>query len=123
VKLHLSNATGGLNTFTGYGDGYVAVNGIAHRRNIAVLPGQLLPEWTSASFETLSQADFAKLAELQPEILLLGTGSTLRFPPPALLQPLMTARIGLEVMDTQAACRTYNILVAEGRRVAAAILI
>ncbi len=122
MKLHLSNADG-LNTFTGYGEGYVAVNGIHHTRNVAVLPGQLLPDWTSASFETLTEADFARLADLAPEILLLGTGNSLRFPSPALLQPLMTARIGLEVMDTQAACRTYNILVAEGRRVAAAILL
>ncbi|MFC5302701.1 Mth938-like domain-containing protein [Azospira restricta] len=123
MKLHLSDADSKLNTFTGYGDGYVAVNGIQYRSNITVLPGQLLPEWTAASFETLVEADFAKLAALQPEILLLGTGSTLRFPAPALLQPLLAARIGLEVMDTQAACRTYNILVAEGRRVAAAILV
>jgi len=122
VKLHLSKADG-LNTFTAYGEDYVAVNGIEHRSNITVLPGQLLPEWTAASFETLTEADFAKLAGLQPEILLLGTGKTLRFPSPALLQPLMAAHIGLEVMDTQAACRTYNILVAEGRRVAAAILV
>jgi uncharacterized protein len=122
VKLHLSNADG-LNTFTGYGAGYVAVNGIHHTRNVAVLPGQLLPDWTTASFETLTEADFARLAGLAPEILLLGTGDTLRFPAPALLQPLMAARIGLEVMDTQAACRTYNILVSEGRKVAAAILL
>jgi uncharacterized protein len=122
VKLHLSK-TDGLNTFTGYGEGYVAVNGIQYTRNVAVLPGQLLADWTDASFDTLAESDFAKLAELQPEILLLGTGTTLRWPAPQLLQPLMLARIGLEVMDTQAACRTYNILVAEGRRVAAAILI
>lgn len=122
MKLHLSK-TDGLNTFTGYGEGYVAVNGIQYTRNVAVLPGQLLADWTDASFDTLAESDFAKLAELQPEILLLGTGTTLRWPVPQLLQPLMLARIGLEVMDTQAACRTYNILVAEGRRVAAAILI
>ena len=122
MKLHLSKADG-LNTFSGYGEGYVAVNGIQYNRNVAVLPGQLLPGWTDASFDTLAESDFAKLAELQPEILLLGTGTTLRWPAPQLLQPLMLARIGLEVMDTQAACRTYNILVAEGRRVAAAILI
>lgn len=122
MKLHLSK-TDGLNTFTGYGEGYVAVNGIQYTRNVAVLPGQLLADWTDASFDTLAESDFAKLAELQPEILLLGTGTTLRWPAPQLLQPLMLARIGLEVMDTQAACRTYNILVAEGRRVAAAILI
>lgn len=122
MKLHLTNADG-LNTFSGYGDDHVAVNGIPYHCNVVVLPGQLLPEWTSATFETLTEADFAGLAALQPEILLLGTGKALRFPSPALLQPLMAAHIGLEVMDTQAACRTYNILVAEGRKVAAAILI
>ncbi|HEX5802983.1 MAG TPA: Mth938-like domain-containing protein [Azospira sp.] len=122
MKLHLSNPDG-LNTFTGYGDAYVDVNGKRHSTNVAVLPGQVVPEWTSATFETLSEADFSLLAGLAPEILLLGTGKTLRFPPPELLQPLMAARIGLEVMDTQAACRTYNILAAEGRKVAAAILI
>ena len=122
MKLHLSNPDG-LNTFTGYGEGYVDVNGKRHSANVTVLPGQVLPGWTSATFETLSEADFSLLAGLAPEILLLGTGKTLRFPPPELLQPLMAARIGLEVMDTQAACRTYNILVAEGRKVAAAILI
>ncbi|MDX9707369.1 MAG: Mth938-like domain-containing protein [Azospira sp.] len=122
MKLHLSDARG-LNIFTGYGEGYVAVNGIEHRKNVVVLPGQMLPGWTEAGIDTLSEADFAQLAALAPEILLLGTGSSLRFPPPELLQPLMNARIGLEVMDTQAACRTYNILAAEGRRVAAAILV
>ena len=72
--------------------------------------------WTDATFETLTEDDFRKLADLQPEILLLGTGQTLRWPSPSLLQPLMAARIGLEVMDTQAACRTCNILAAEGRK-------
>lgn len=121
MKLHLANAEG-ANTFTAYGDDYVAVNGARHTANVAVLPGLILPGWTDARFETLTEADFARLAALEPEILLLGTGRTLRFPPPALLQPLMAARIGLEVMDTFATCRTYNILVAEGRKVAAAIL-
>ncbi|MDQ5914783.1 MAG: hypothetical protein QG584_667 [Pseudomonadota bacterium] len=122
MKLHLSNADG-LNTFTAYGDNYVDVNGQRHIANVAVLPERLLPAWTAASFETLSEADFALLAGLGGEILLLGTGKTLRFPSPALLQPLMAARIGLEVMDNHAACRTYNILAAEGRKVAAAILL
>lgn len=122
MKLHLSNADG-LNTFTGYGEDHVDVNGRRHTASVLVLPALLQSNWTDASFETLSEADFAKLAGLDVEIVLLGTGKTLRFPPPALMQPLMAARIGLEVMDTHAACRTYNILVAEGRKVAAAILI
>ena len=115
MKLHLAR-TDGINTFSGYGSDHVAVNGNPYRQNIVVLPGQLLPGWTDATFETLTEDDFRKLADLQPEILLLGTGQTLRWPSPSLLQPLMAARIGLEVMDTQAACRTYNILAAEGRK-------
>ena len=122
MKLHLSNADGTY-LFTAYGDDYVDINGQRHTANVVVLPGRIVPAWTAASFETLTEADFATLADLAPEILLLGTGKSLRFPPPALLQPLMAARIGLEVMDTHAACRTYNILAAEGRHVAAAILI
>ena len=122
MKLHLSNAAG-TNLFTAYGDDYVDVNGERHVDNVVVMPGQILAGWTAANFETLTEADFERLAGLAPEILLLGTGRTLRFPAPALLQPLMVARIGLEVMDTHAACRTYNILAAEGRRVAAAILL
>lgn len=122
MKLQQSSLEGS-NTFTACGEGYVDVNGKRYTTNVAVLPGLLLPEWTSATFETLSEADFSRLAELAPEILLIGTGKMLRFPAPALLQPLMAARIGYEVMDTHAACRTYSILVAEGRKVAAAILI
>ncbi len=122
MKLQLSNPDTG-HTFTAYGDDYIDVNGKRYNTNVALLPGQLLPEWTTATFETLTDADFARLAALAPEILLIGTGKTLRFPAPALLQPLMAARIGFEVMDTHAACRTYNILAAEGRKVAAAILL
>jgi uncharacterized protein len=122
VKLQLSNPDSGY-TFTAYGDDYIDVNGKRYQTNVALLPGQMLPEWTTASFETLTEADFARLAELAPEILLIGTGKSLHFPPPALMQPLMAARIGYEVMDTHAACRTYNILAAEGRKVAAAILL
>ena len=78
--------------------------------------------WEAASFEALSEEHFAGLAALAPEIVLLGTGPRLRFPHPRLTRPLTGARIGLEVMDLNAACRTYNILVSEDRRVAAALL-
>ncbi len=122
MKLQLSNPDSGY-TFTAYGDDYIDVNGKRYQTNVALLPGEMLTAWTAATFETLTAADFAKLAALAPEILLIGTGKSLRFPPPELLQPLMAARIGYEVMDTHAACRTYNILAAEGRKVAAAVLI
>ena len=121
MKLHLPAATT-ENRFTGYGQGYVMVNNVRHEKNIIVLPERLM-QWDVAAFETLSGRDFEFLANLAPEIVLLGTGSDLRFPHPALSQSLANARIGLEVMNTPAACRTYNILMAEGRKVAAALLL
>lgn len=115
--------TDGLNTFTAYGEGYVSVNGIRHNYNIIVLPNRLITEWTPADFDSLSIADFELLAGLDAEIILLGTGSKLRFPRPELMQPLVQAQKGLEVMDLQAACRTYNILAGEGRKVAVGLLL
>ena len=121
MKLHLATATT-ENRFTGYGPGYVMVNNVRHEKNIIVLPGRLM-QWDVAAFEALSERDFEFLTNLAPEIVLLGTGSDLRFPHPSLSQSLANARIGLEVMNTPAACRTYNILMAEGRKVAAALLL
>ena len=120
MKLHASGLTS-LNTFTGYGPGFVLVNGVRHEASLVVMPEHLL-EWEAASFATLEAAHFSAIVSLQPEVVLLGTGDTLRFPHPALTSALAQARIGVEVMDTQAACRTYNILMAEERKVAAALL-
>ena len=122
MKLQLERSDG-LNTFTAYGEGYVSVNGVRHHRNLAVLPDRLLPDWTQATFETLRVADFELLASLDAEIVLLGTGRQLRFPSPELLRPLLQAQKGLEVMDVPAACRTYNILIGEGRKVAVGLLL
>jgi uncharacterized protein len=121
VKLHASALTH-LNTFTGYGEGYVMVNGVRHQASLIVLPERLLP-WAVSAFEALAEEHFAMLEALKPEIVLLGTGSRLRFPHPRLTAALARAHIGLEVMDAQAACRTYNILMAEERSVAAALLL
>jgi len=121
LKLHLSNISG-VNAFTGYGEGYVMVNRQRYERNLVVLHDRILTEWQPAGFDELDAADFALLAELKPEIVLLGTGARLRFPQPELTRALIEARIGLEVMDIRAACRTYNILAAEERKVAAALL-
>jgi len=108
--------------FTAYGDDYVAVNQEKFEKNLILLPETIIHEWSSASVTTLTEADMQKLMELGTEIILLGTGKRLRFPAGALLRPFAPAGIGLEVMDLQAACRTYNILAAEGRKVAAALL-
>jgi uncharacterized protein len=120
MKLHAS-APGGVHVVTAYGEDYVAINGVRYEDSIVVLPERVAP-WGGRQFDALQAEDFAFLATLQAEIVLLGTGPRQRFPHPRLSAPLAQARIGLEVMDLRAACRTYNILVAEERRVAAALL-
>ena len=122
MKLHLSGPSG-LNTITAYGPGYVAVNGQRHERSLVVLPDRIVADWPASSFEALTAEHLAAIVGHAPEIVLLGTGAELRFPRPEITRPLVDSRIGLEVMDVQAACRTYNILVAESRRVAAALLL
>jgi uncharacterized protein len=121
LKLHLESA-GGLNAFTGYGEGYVMVNGERHARSIVVLPERIIPDWAPARFDELAAEHFAALTSLGCEIVLLGTGGRLRFPRAEITAPLVGAGIGFEVMDLPAACRTYNILMAEQRKVAAALL-
>ena len=120
MKLHASAPTA-LNTFSGYGDGFVLVNGQRHATNLIVLPEKLL-RWEAAGFDALAEADFEIFLALNLEILLLGTGPRQRFPDARLTRALAAKRIGVEAMDLQAACRTYNILMAEERRVAAALL-
>jgi len=122
VKLQLASPTG-QNLFTGYGSGYVMVNDQRFERSLVVTPERIIEDWPALRFEHLAASHFEFLLALKPEIVLLGTGAMLRFPSPALSRCLTTAHIGLEVMDTNAACRTYNILAAEGRAVATAILL
>jgi uncharacterized protein len=120
VKLHAAGPSS-LNTITGYGDGYVAVNGERQESSVIVLPDRLVA-WDAKEFSSLEEKDFLVLQNLGVDIVLLGTGPRQRFPHPRLTAALAQAGIGLEVMDMQAACRTYNILIAEERKVAAALL-
>jgi uncharacterized protein len=122
VKLQADTADG-VNLIRAHDAGRIVVNADTYTHSIIVPPtGPVLP-WAPAKLEDLSLADFERLAETKPEVVIFGSGKTLRFPPPALMRPLMAARIGLETMDTAAACRTYNILVAEGRQVFAALIL
>jgi uncharacterized protein len=121
LKLH-ADSPASLNLVTGYGPGFVEVN--RERKTGALLlrpEGPILP-WAVSAFELLEAPAIEELLQHQPEIVLLGTGPRQRFPHPGISAALAGARIGLDVMDTPAACRTYNILVAEGRRVLAALL-
>ena len=120
MKLHAS-AAGGANTITAYGDDYVKVNGERRDGSIIVTAEAVRP-WAPATFDALSADDFQPLADLGVEIVILGTGPRQRFPHPRLTASLAQARVGVEVMDTKAACRTFNILVAEARKVALAVV-
>jgi len=123
MKLHL-NTDAGQMLFTGYGDDHVLING--HRFDTGLLLTARCVEiapWAGQDFAALTTAHFEWIAHRELDILLLGTGNRLRFPHPSLTRALVEARIGLEVMDIGALCRTYNILVSEGRSVGAAVLI
>lgn len=123
MKFHLTQPEG-LNLFTGYGNDYVNINGQRYDvSSLIVTPGEIIEDWHVGHFAQLNENHFQALLALKPEIALLGTGTALRFPHPRLSACLTNAGIGLEVMDTGAACRTYNILVAEGRHVVMGLLI
>lgn len=122
MKFHLTRSEG-RNLVTGYGDGYVKVNDERHDRSIVFAPDEPVQDWDAESFEALTPAHVRALLEFKPEIVILGTGDRLRFPPREIARVLADASVGFEVMDTKAACRTYNILMAEGRRVVAAMFV
>ena len=121
MKFHLSSGAG--NTFTGHGADYVRLGVVEYRDNVLVTPERVASGWAPGGFDALTEADFSRLVELKPEVVLFGTGASLRFPHPRLMRALTDAGIGVEVMDTPAVCRTFNILAAEGRKVVAAVLV
>ena len=116
-----------VQSILGYGPGWVglASQGVAEKVEHSVLIGSRGErlQWHCTQFEDLGARHFEEIAALRPELVIFGSGSRLRFAPPAFLNSLMSLRIGLETMDTLAACRTYNILAGEGRHVIAALII
>lgn len=121
MKLHLDQ-TDSINIVTGYGTDHVLINKVRHDGNLLLTADRIVADWAPGGFDGLSAEQLAEACALEVEILLIGTGKKQRFPSPALLRPLMERRIGFEVMDLAAACRTYNVLVGEGRSVGAALL-
>ncbi len=123
MKLHLHSGGSQL-LFTGYGPDHVLIDGQRHDTSLLLSTrGVEIAPWAGQAFHALTAGHFEWLALRELDIVLLGTGTRLRFPHPSLTHPLVNAGIGLEVMDIGALCRTYNILVAEGRNVGAALLI
>jgi uncharacterized protein len=122
LKLQ-SDPHSGANTITGYGDGYVEINQTPYAHAVLLSSDGAISEWPVQSFEGLEASHFTQMVDLNPELILIGTGSKQRFPKPELLKSLILAKIGFEIMDSQAACRTYNILVGEGRQVLLALIV
>ena len=113
----------GVNVITRHMSGRLWVGSTPFERSLLVpWVGEVLA-WAPAGFDELQAAHFERIARLQPEVVIFGSGPRIRFAAPALMRSLIERRIGVESMDTAAACRTYNVLVSEGRSVVAALLL
>lgn len=112
-----------LNLISALGERSLRVGESEVTGSCIVSANTLVSDWRVANIDALDAAALAPILEMRPEIVLLGSGVVLRFPDSSIRQRFAEAGIGLEVMDTAAACRTYNVLVHEGRQVVAALII
>lgn len=116
------NSTAGL-VIQAYEPGKLRINNVDYTHSLILTPTQVLPDWRPHNFTAIEANDFQSVLHLQPDVILLGVGVNLVFPTYAVLAEVYTARVGIEVMTTAAACRTYNLLVSDGRKVVAALLL
>ncbi len=112
-----------LNTVSAYGVNFIEINAVRHESSLLLMPEGPVLEWPCTTFGDLKASDFQLMADKKPALVILGSGKKIQFPKPELIAPLIQAKIGIETMDLQAACRTYNVLMAEGRNVLAALII
>jgi uncharacterized protein len=122
MKFHLATTDGNY-LITGYDHGWVEINQQRYHHNLILMPDQVMPDWDAGDIASIRAEHFEIIAALKPEVVLLGTGARHQFIHPKLSLALTEIGVSLECMTTHAACRTYNILMAEGRNVAAALLI
>jgi uncharacterized protein len=122
MKLH-ATSTQQYQTVTAYDESGVEINAVRYTRSLIVMPEAPPADWPVTSFDALSAADFTQIEAAEPDVVILGTGARQRFIHPRLVAGLAARRVGVETMDNQAACRTYNILMAEGRKVALALIL
>jgi uncharacterized protein len=111
------------NAITRQGPGQVWINGQLHDASLLVPWQGAAQPWPVAALSELTAAHFEQVAALKPELVIFGSGARLQFISPSLYRVLIDARIGMETMDTAAACRTYNVLASEGRSVVAALIL
>jgi uncharacterized protein len=122
MKLHLTQSEGNQ-LITAYERGVVSINHQRYQHSVIVLPTEVNTGWQVTKFDDLSADDFTLIINYRPEVVLLGTGETHRFIHPKLTVTLTEQGIPVECMTTDAACRTYNILMSEGRKVLAALIV
>ena len=122
MKLH-ATATQQYQTVTGYEADWIEINAVRFDHSLIVLPEHPPVAWPVTSFEALTAADFALVEAQHPDVVILGTGAVQRFASAKLIGGLLSRHIGVECMENRAACRTYNILMAEGRKVALALIL
>lgn len=122
MKLHLTPGSGQY-LVTGYENDRIFINREPYFSSLVITPQELVTDWEAAQADALTEVHFERILQLQPELVLIGTGKRLRFPHPALFRCLTERQIGVEFMDTQAAARTYNILMAEDRHVVCGLVL
>jgi len=110
------------NTIKAYGPGTIKIGSRVYEQALIVSPSEIIDDWSPQTPEELQADHIERFLTLDPEIVILGTGARLRFPAPAITRSLMAAGVGFEVMDTASACRTYNVLLGEDRRVVAGLM-
>lgn len=121
--MKLTQETGSGNHIRSYQDHQVRINDATYDQSIIVTAEQLVTDWAPQDISELEERHLQAILDLEPEVVILGTGIKQQFPDRTILQRLLKAGIGVEVMATDAACRTYNVLMAEDRRVAAALFL
>ena len=123
MKIQLEAGSKNDNLIRAYAPGSVTINDETYETSLVISRSSLINDWGPESVDDLTAAHLDAILELDPELILIGTGDILKFPPAEKLRALIEAGIGYEIMDTGAACRTYNVLMAEGREIVAGLII
>lgn len=122
MKIELDEIVSDKNRIDAYSSEGLTINTVLYEGTLIVTPDEIITDWPPRSADDLAPQHMERLIDTEPEVLLLGTGARLCFPSNRILEPLMKAGIGYEIMDTGAACRAYNFMMGEGRRVVAALI-
>lgn len=122
MKFSEDYATG-VNVIRSYDDTSISINSQTYNKSLVVSGDSLIEDWNIKQVNELNPENLSQLLELQPEVILIGTGTNIEFPHPATYSSIINQGIGIEFMDSRAACRTYNILISENRKVVAGIIL